>query len=676
MKKGLLMLLIAGSIFLTGNSQMFSSESVVCAAEQDTETGTIFTEVYVNPVYEDVFPDDDPFYTPSNGISLFSEPEYETKDENIVNQIRQGMKNRQNTIKLYYASEIAYDSSWVNKWVELALEETEDPHEGDYLRWNYGRYQINGEYTQYDGIYYYNFEMNVQYYTTAKQEKELDTAIEEQIIGLGLNDPDISDYEKVRKVYDFICTNISYDYENLNDDSYFLKFTAYAALINKKAVCQGYSALMYRMLEDVGVDTRMIYGIGNGGAHGWNMTNMGVKYYFLDATWDAGQSEYRYFLKGKNNFSDHEIDSEMDSTLDVYPLSGNDYSVTKIKLDQFNLELSPKQSVKLKLTILPDGTGAGETILWSSSDNNKVSIDQKGNVTAIAPGTAVITAKAAGRIATCDVTVTEESELPSGQWIQNSKGWWYRNPDGSYPSNGWSKIEEKWYYFDAQGYRVTGWKKISEKWYYLDPKTGIMQTGWIKVGGKIYYMSSSGVMKTGWETINDEWYYFNSSGARENGWINIGNKWYYMDPETGIMQTGWIKVGGKSYYMSSSGTMQTGWMSIENKWYYLNSSGTRASGWVKVGNKWYYMDPETGIMYADQWLSDTYYLSSSGVMAIGWEQIDNIWYYFNDNGNKVRNSWVGNYYLKADGSMAVNEWVDGTRYFVDENGVWVPNKVK
>ena len=86
MKKGLLMLLIAGSIFLTGNSQMFSSESVVCAAEQDTETGTIFTEVYVNPVYEDVFPDDDPFYTPSNGISLFSEPEYETKDENIVDR--------------------------------------------------------------------------------------------------------------------------------------------------------------------------------------------------------------------------------------------------------------------------------------------------------------------------------------------------------------------------------------------------------------------------------------------------------------------------------------------------------------------------------------------------------------------------------------------------------------
>lgn len=40
-------------------------------------------------------------------------------------------------------------------------------------------------------------------------------------------------------------------------------------------------------------------------------------------------------------------------------------------------------------------------------------------------------------------------------------------------------------------------------------------------------------------------------------------------------------------------------------------------------------------------------------------------------GAMVKNRWVGNYYLKADGTMATNEWVDGGKYFVDEYGKWV-----
>ena len=38
--------------------------------------------------------------------------------------------------------------------------------------------------------------------------------------------------------------------------------------------------------------------------------------------------------------------------------------------------------------------------------------------------------------------------------------------------------------------------------------------------------------------------------------------------------------------------------------------------------------------------------------------------------------WVGNYYLKSDGTMAKSEWVDSNRYYVDENGVWVKGKTK
>ena len=34
----------------------------------------------------------------------------------------------------------------------------------------------------------------------------------------------------------------------------------------------------------------------------------------------------------------------------------------------------------------------------------------------------------------------------------------------------------------------------------------------------------------------------------------------------------------------------------------------------------------------------------------------------------AKSKWVGNYYPKADGTMATSEWVDGGRYHVDKNG--------
>lgn len=43
----------------------------------------------------------------------------------------------------------------------------------------------------------------------------------------------------------------------------------------------------------------------------------------------------------------------------------------------------------------------------------------------------------------------------AGEWKQDNIGWWYQNDDGSYPVNNWTKIDEKWYQFDGNGYMVT-----------------------------------------------------------------------------------------------------------------------------------------------------------------------------------------------------------------------------
>ena len=53
----------------------------------------------------------------------------------------------------------------------------------------------------------------------------------------------------------------------------------------------------------------------------------------------------------------------------------------------------------------------------------------------------------------------------SAEWKQDSHGWW--NTEGSSWSVGWRLIDEKWYYFDKNGYMKTGWIYEGSKWYYL-----------------------------------------------------------------------------------------------------------------------------------------------------------------------------------------------------------------
>ena len=89
-----------------------------------------------------------------------------------------------------------------------------------------------------NGVYSFSIPFTACYYDDAQQEAEMDVAVLQLLDTLNLDGK--SDYEKIKGVYDYICSNVNYDDTNLNNDAYKLKFTAYAALVNKTAVCQGY----------------------------------------------------------------------------------------------------------------------------------------------------------------------------------------------------------------------------------------------------------------------------------------------------------------------------------------------------------------------------------------------------------------------------------------------------
>lgn len=106
-------------------------------------------------------------------------------------------------------------------------------------------------------------------------------------------------------------------------------------------------------------------------------------------------------------------------------------------------------------------------------------------------------------------------------WIKDSKGWWYRNADGSWPKSKWLKLDA-WYYFNAEGYAVTGWHKINGYWYYFGSDCR-MKTGWLKDKGKWYYLhpKKSGTWPEGsmvyskTMTIDGKSYTFDKSGAMQ-----------------------------------------------------------------------------------------------------------------------------------------------------------------
>ena len=102
-----------------------------------------------------------------------------------------------------------------------------------------------------------------------------------------------------------------------------------------------------------------------------------------------------------------------------------------------------------------------------------------------------------------------------------------------------------------------------------------------------------------------------------------------------------------------------------------NTTSSTTSGWVKQDGAWYYFDGN-GNPVKNTW-QGSYYLKADGKMAQSeWIYDDSYqaWYYLKSDGSYAYSTWQGNYYLKSDGKMAVNEWVDGGRYYVGADGVW------
>ena len=301
----------------------------VLPANAFADSSVIHRQIHINPLYKDVVDQKQLFSTLNGAPRLYSDTQPQeagSADEAAV-ILRKGMENREARIAIRCpADAITPTDGILDEIAEKAMEETGVPTQGDYIRWTYagwsGSYSLESD----DEGRHYVFVYDCKYYTTAAQEAELSEKIDSVLQSLDIND-ESSDYDVICAVYDYICANVSYDYDNLNDSEYLLKYTAYAAMINKTAVCQGYSALMYRMLQQKNIDCRLIPGSN----HAWNIVAIDGVYYNADSTWDAGKDpkNYAYFLCGDSDFAEHTRYSEYSTEefYRLYPMAKTKYVV-------------------------------------------------------------------------------------------------------------------------------------------------------------------------------------------------------------------------------------------------------------------------------------------------------------------------------------------------------------
>lgn len=93
----------------------------------------------------------------------------------------------------------------------------------------------------------------------------------------------------------------------------------------------------------------------------------------------------------------------------IFNKTENSKDITAIVLNQDKMELVKGATGQLTADTIPENSD----VVWSSSDESVATVDENGKVTAVAVGTATITATSGNVVsATCECTVVEEQKVP------------------------------------------------------------------------------------------------------------------------------------------------------------------------------------------------------------------------------------------------------------------------
>lgn len=140
-----------------------------------------------------------------------------------------------------------------------------------------------------------------------------------------------TDYELELYANDYLVENCVYDKEAAEtEDIAGHENDAYGALVENKAVCEGYSRAFQLLCNRLGIDCISVSGTADGEPHGWNNIKLDGEWYEVDVTWNDtdGDTEfpiYDYFNLSSDKFSESHYTSPLYSEISLSEYENTDY---------------------------------------------------------------------------------------------------------------------------------------------------------------------------------------------------------------------------------------------------------------------------------------------------------------------------------------------------------------
>ncbi len=170
---------------------------------------------------------------------------------------------------------------------------------------------------------YESAQSHVSYLCTKQQKRTMEAALNAKVSQIKKLVPSgASDYEAELIIHDWICENVTY--VDTGDDD--MRYTAYGALVNGQAICEGYARAMQLLCNELSIPCSLVCGtsLERDENHMWNVIEIGGDWYNLDVTWDDDDQNnlvtHRFF-----NITDSLLNSTHKADTDFSSLSSGDF---------------------------------------------------------------------------------------------------------------------------------------------------------------------------------------------------------------------------------------------------------------------------------------------------------------------------------------------------------------
>lgn len=216
---------------------------------------------------------------------------------------------------------------------QLFLSFTNDNPQFFHLEKHYGLYGFRT-----DGGFSYE-SLTLLYTMTAGERQAAKAEIETKTADILQQAATVSDaFDRELLLHDWLAAACSYD--RRSDKELTHAYTMYGALVEGRAVCEGYARAMQWLLRQSNMESTLVIGYDpDGQAHMWNLVNVDGMPYHLDVTWDDTDDlpRHNYFnLTTAETEKSHRISDDNIGLVDCTATEANFYRHTGRWVDTYS----------------------------------------------------------------------------------------------------------------------------------------------------------------------------------------------------------------------------------------------------------------------------------------------------------------------------------------------------